>query len=275
MFPQTLNIKPEKIVSMADELLPASLQKLEIDRLSINCLHSNSSDESTTNPFRSNGKTTTTDTSYLFRRKSMPNRPLPNFISPRGVKCTTNFKPSKNDKVPLQQTMKNPIIKEAVLKLNNNNFSCISNSLASTLLQEACKLSISSRNPKTFGHGSVTKDFKALHINQDSARQVKDDINLPENYQTSSFQRARSNTMPSLKRGPGPGGGSNSSSSNINEGQNTLNAGQSTSTNTCSVQARMSPPSSCDITIDELASYFEEYVHIPKKMSHMAEMMYI
>ncbi|XP_034947425.1 uncharacterized protein [Chelonus insularis] len=274
MFPQTLNIKPEKIVSMADELLPASLQKLEIDRLSINCLH-NSSDESTTNPFRSNGKTTTTDTSYLFRRKSMPNRPLPNFISPRGVKCTTNFKPSKNDKVPLQQTMKNPIIKEAVLKLNNNNFSCISNSLASTLLQEACKLSISSRNPKTFGHGSVTKDFKALHINQDSARQVKDDINLPENYQTSSFQRARSNTMPSLKRGPGPGGGSNSSSSNINEGQNTLNAGQSTSTNTCSVQARMSPPSSCDITIDELASYFEEYVHIPKKMSHMAEMMYI
>lgn len=40
----------------------------------------------------------------------------------------------------------------------------------------------------------------------------------------------------------------------------------------CSQQA-LNPP--CDITIDELASYFETMVHIPKKMSSMAEMMYI
>ncbi|KAJ0178295.1 hypothetical protein K1T71_006118 [Dendrolimus kikuchii] len=43
-------------------------------------------------------------------------------------------------------------------------------------------------------------------------------------------------------------------------------------TGTCSQQA-LNPP--CDITIDELASYFETLVHIPKKMSSMAEMMYI
>lgn len=41
---------------------------------------------------------------------------------------------------------------------------------------------------------------------------------------------------------------------------------------TCSQQA-LNPP--CDVTIDELASYFETLVHIPKKMSSMAEMMYI
>lgn len=29
-----------------------------------------------------------------------------------------------------------------------------------------------------------------------------------------------------------------------------------------------------DITVDELAGYFENFVYIPKKMSHMAEMMY-
>lgn len=40
----------------------------------------------------------------------------------------------------------------------------------------------------------------------------------------------------------------------------------------CSQQA-LNPP--CDVTIDELASYFETLVHIPKKMSTMAEMMYI
>lgn len=44
----------------------------------------------------------------------------------------------------------------------------------------------------------------------------------------------------------------------------------------CSLQARMTPPTVCDdTTIDELASYFDLFVHIPKKMSHMAEMMYI
>lgn len=40
----------------------------------------------------------------------------------------------------------------------------------------------------------------------------------------------------------------------------------------CSQQA-LNPP--CDVTIDELACYFETFVHIPKKMSSMAEMMYI
>lgn len=29
-----------------------------------------------------------------------------------------------------------------------------------------------------------------------------------------------------------------------------------------------------DVTVDELAGYFDNFVHIPKKMSHMAEMMY-
>lgn len=43
----------------------------------------------------------------------------------------------------------------------------------------------------------------------------------------------------------------------------------------CSHQARMNPHPPCDVTIDELASYFETSVHIPKKMSSMAEMMYI
>lgn len=43
----------------------------------------------------------------------------------------------------------------------------------------------------------------------------------------------------------------------------------------CSHQARVGISQPCDVTIDELASYFETFVHIPKKMSSMAEMMYI
>lgn len=38
------------------------------------------------------------------------------------------------------------------------------------------------------------------------------------------------------------------------------------------------PPRSCsseaDVTIDDLSGYMEFYLHFPKKMSHMAEMMY-
>lgn len=49
-------------------------------------------------------------------------------------------------------------------------------------------------------------------------------------------------------------------------------ARENSQTGTCSQQA-LNPP--CDVTIDELASYFETLVHIPKKMSSMAEMMYI
>lgn len=56
----------------------------------------------------------------------------------------------------------------------------------------------------------------------------------------------------------------------------TKNAHSEASVNTsCSHQARVGISQPCDVTIDELASYFETFVHIPKKMSSMAEMMYI
>lgn len=49
-------------------------------------------------------------------------------------------------------------------------------------------------------------------------------------------------------------------------------AQSSLNSTTCSQQAALL--TNCDVTIDELASYFETFVHIPKKMSSMAEMMY-
>jgi hypothetical protein len=44
----------------------------------------------------------------------------------------------------------------------------------------------------------------------------------------------------------------------------------------CSQQARINVnESEFDVNVDEMASYFETFLHIPKKMSSMAEMMYI
>ncbi|CAH0547771.1 unnamed protein product [Brassicogethes aeneus] len=77
---------------------------------------------------------------------------------------------------------------------------------------------------------------------------------------------------------------SSSSDSNVYTSPSFLNARSQSSTNicrsdsnigSCSHQARMNLAPPCDVTIDELASYFETFVHIPKKMSSMAEMMYI
>lgn len=63
--------------------------------------------------------------------------------------------------------------------------------------------------------------------------------------------------------------------SSISTPMNTsMSSNSSTGSSSCSQQARMNS-SNCDVTIDELASYFETFVHIPKKMSSMAEMMYI
>lgn len=72
----------------------------------------------------------------------------------------------------------------------------------------------------------------------------------------------------------------------ISDTSNTLSSRQTSShpsgsqSTSCSQQARMVGTSHVnsgndDVTIDELASYFDLFVHIPRKMSHMAENMYI
>ncbi|XP_078040279.1 uncharacterized protein LOC144471767 isoform X1 [Augochlora pura] len=268
MFPRVLSTETCKTESMADEVLPASLEKLEIDRLSTSCPHITTADKTKSpNPFRSTKKSIGSDCSYLFQRRSMPSRPNLTEASPRGVKSTTNFKPSKNERV--LDKNKNSIIKDAVLKLNDTGTTCLSDSLTSALFKNICKCRAAWKNKRVFGQWSVARDFKTLNISQEN-RQAKDDTSIQDNFQASSFERARSNTMPSLKSEPGP----SRASTTAQPESTSSTTGQPSSSNTCSVQARMSPPS-CDVTIDELASYFEEFVHIPKKMSHMAEMMYI
>lgn len=52
---------------------------------------------------------------------------------------------------------------------------------------------------------------------------------------------------------------------------NDVRNGSSRAASTCAEEARND---ATDLSVDELASYFDEFVHIPRKMSEMAEMMY-
>lgn len=255
-------------------------QRVLLQHLSFFFFRISTTDKSKSNFFRIFGASS--DHSCLFRRRSTPNRPIMFSDNQRSIKNTTNFKPSRNEKAA--EKNKRGVLREAILKLNASGTSGLSDCSVDTLFSNTCMFSISSKSPKMIDHKSVMKDLKALKIDR-GCRHAKDDTSVQDDCETiATFQRARSNTMPNLKSGPGPGGGAGNeqrTATTGNSGQQSDasggTAGQqqtSNSTNTCSVQARISPPSSSDVTIGELAGYFEEFVHIPKKMSHMAEMMY-
>lgn len=156
------------------------------------------------------------------------------------VKNTTSFKRNINKK----------ILKEPVLKILNkcSKCNCVKKS-AQNKDEQRLKLE------KLFGdcaaEGQET-DFRSIvdGCQQLSLANANDGV---QDYSLPSFKSVRTS-----KSGASTSRTEKTDSSNVNA--------------SCSHQARMSPP--CDVTIDELASYFETFVHIPKKMSSMAEMMY-
>jgi hypothetical protein len=109
------------------------------------------------------------------------------------------------------------------------------------------------RKEKLFGQCSRHKehDFKSI-VDACEKLTLSGSSSETQCYKSASFQKARSR------------------SNSLSAKSEACSVGAS-----CSHQARMNVTPPCDVTIDELASYFETFVHIPKKMSSMAEMMYI
>lgn len=136
--------------------------------------------------------------------------------------------------------LRTPVLKLATVRKTNVFLKLDNNDL----FKENTKISnlklhkFTSKSAKKFGESGVTSDFKSL-VNKDSTVTTNQ-------YCSSSFRVHRD----SLRR----------------EGESVQSTQQS-----CSQQARNVRE---DITINELASYFENLVHIPKKMSSMAEQMY-
>ncbi|XKL69501.1 hypothetical protein PGB90_007270 [Kerria lacca] len=203
---------------------------------------------------------------YIIRRKI--------FFFSRRCSCKITKNPTKNcfirpAKLNLSNIDKKPIIRPAKLNLKNSRLLLLK---PPTLIlaenkdkrkKDIYKFGISSRNtlaiPSTIG--KVFDDKTDSHNSFKSLISIEDPEILKA-FDTLSFKKLRSQPITNK-----------SEQSELT----VMNKRENTSNNSCSVQARMeSVPVDCDDTsIEELASYFDLFVHIPKKMSSMAEMMYI
>lgn len=136
-------------------------------------------------------------------------------------------------------------------------------------------------------------DFASFQLNRSTggnsanSRRNRRARQLKRYNSTSSLESDSSSSNSSVPFGTGPlgtggsctAGPSTSQSSQCQNPQQqqspSASSPSSSASASCSTQARLNNVMPCDITIDEMASYFETLVHIPKKMSSMAEMMYI
>ncbi|PNF34406.1 hypothetical protein B7P43_G14354 [Cryptotermes secundus] len=200
-----------------------------------------------------------------------------------------------------KEDKKNKILKEPVLKLAKAIQNTLPLSKTDARMFPMSKLSAdkkvmqgggtvlssdvagSSKSQDLFGHSIIShQDFKSLLLL--SPKEPSTDRN--QTFSATGFHHMRANcrSEPNTCKGE-PKPETRISSENTCIGcvvkklattGLTHSNGNSSGGQSCSQQARMTASSSCDdVTIDELASYFDVFVHIPKKMSHMAEMMYI
>lgn len=229
-----------------------------------------------------------------------------------GIKKHMHFKQREKEKNPVLSEKKLIILRDPILKLigrsvhHNHNHSLRTTSpTTSAKLSDRCEQNLPTashsltvyttnnvpiRNrpiPTTIDSATTTNkqnwqlqrempiDFKSL-VNDCSNMSLSSTLDAPSDSQsfglhrTKSVQMSQPNAMVNVNSELDSSGIANVNSNAMN----TSTSSNSSNSSTCSQQARMNS-SSCDVTIDELASYFETFVHIPKKMSSMAEMMYI
>lgn len=231
-----------------------------------------------------------------------------------GIQKHMHFKQREKEKNPVMSEKKLMILREPILKLigrsvhhNHNHSLRTTNPTTSAKLSDRCEqnmptagtshnLNSYTRNnvpirnrpmPTTIDSATTTNkqnwqlqrempiDFKSL-VNDCSNMSLSSTLNASSDKQsfglhrTKGVQMLQPNAMVNVNSELDSSGIANVNSNVMN----TSMSSNSSTSSTCSQQARMNS-SSCDVTIDELASYFETFVHIPKKMSSMAEMMYI
>ncbi|KAK3908008.1 Oxidative stress-responsive serine-rich protein 1 [Frankliniella fusca] len=294
-----------------DDLLPKSLQKLEIDSQSL--LESESQptleslsllgDECPRESCKCNKKVPNcdTNTSSSWNRRRFVQKPFSCQLT-----SSQNLSIIKKSRFkPTSSRSKTWILREPILKLESlprrENADCTSPSVSPVRLDtktnsnsdsDSLKLPLGPiKSGSVFGAcASVAHtDFGGLRPSKSTSEEIKE----LKQFTASSYRNIQSTPQArplqqfkvvKRKKDHRKESGSKSRPSSDTTNSRTSRqtslhppSGQSTS---CSQQARMVGTSHVstgndDVTIDELASYFDLFVHIPRKMSHMAENMYI
>ncbi|TMW43597.1 hypothetical protein DOY81_011323 [Sarcophaga bullata] len=144
------------------------------------------------------------------------------------------------------------------------------------------QMSLSSRNSKNFTTMQSPKTGNSNKLSK-NRRPISNALSTPSSLSSSSISfeehhRHHHLNGTSVIQPPLLGNSINSTSNLQQRNSNNVSPEHARCSTTCSQQAgnSVSAATACDdVTIDELASYFDTFVHIPKKMSSMAEMMYI
>lgn len=211
----------------------------------LNCLENLELD--TNNPVKKKKPATNeSQTNIFMRRRRSKSLSSINF----GTACDTCLKKNETIKhsVAFKRTNKK-ILREPILKF----IRCTHEDL-----QKKKQHVMNSQKERLFGQFSKQDDidFKTIVDGYEQLSLDSNGVESVKKFKSPSFQNAR--TQQCFR------------TSNLLPKTDNSSMGSS-----CSHQARMNLTPPCDVTIDELASYFETLVHIPKKMSSMAEMMYI
>lgn len=115
----------------------------------------------------------------------------------------------------------------------------------------------------TFGQNKSFSDFRSLIEQCSNISLATRPEQTSHDFTQKSFKTLRNSNKESIDR-------SKLRTRSPSLPPNAVVSGSTSSSSSCSQQARMQ----CDVTINEIASYFE-LLYIPKKMSSMAESMYI
>ncbi|XP_037040766.1 uncharacterized protein LOC119077651 [Bradysia coprophila] len=177
------------------------------------------------------------------------------------IKKCTQFKPRKRHEFILKQPMLKTFVRclhhchkeRKNILSGNESHSMEKHTSVTEPSMDGAKCNWSLRN-------EFDVDFKSLNLSENEPCTSSCDL-----HKSYSFRYAQSERkLRSMNEETTP-----ATTSNDRTNQQNISCSQQ------AVQAIWSPSTNGDVTTDELACYFETIVHIPKKMSTMAEMMYI
>lgn len=281
-----------KVTKMSTEELPDDLDKLKITpKHELVKLRDR-------NPFYTNSCTSATYKEIIQNRKQIAHSKMRR----KGRKCINHFKDCDAKQIDSlfaedncdivnivkkgkSTVSKSGLLREPRLRIVNDNIckKCIVGTRINQSIPVSSDEEISSNAQKS---PSNISDETSLN-NSCSFRELVDELNilLDESKSTNTLDNTLplsntnfSNWQKDPKKNSSRGTANKREHKDDDQGPSYRDRPSVTTPLSCSQEASNTSPNSrnCDdVTIVELASYFDTMVHIPKKMSSMAEMMYI